>query len=236
MSNQAVRVLMLAAAVFTPCSLTAQVGHDPDASPFHDITTTQGISVLFGRFAGARAAAPVGARPGAFAAVRLETRLGGPLDLYITAGQAYSSRFQVVPSDTVNRVRGPINQTLLAVDAALILNVTGAKRWHALAPYLGVGFGLLTAQPGKTDPGGFRVGSNFIMAPTIGTNIHLSRSLVCRIEARDYWLRYEWPLAYYSPVDTAGNDLPEVLPSSQSTRQITHNLVLTAGLSYRFTF
>lgn len=214
----------------------AQVGHDPARSPFRDITTAQGITMMGGRFAGARANAAVGARPGAFAAIRLETRLTGPLDLYATFGQAYSSRSQIIPGDTVNRVRGPIDQTLNTADLALVLNLTGAKRWHAFAPYAGVGFGILSASPGTTDPGGFRLGSNFIMAPTIGARIFLGPTLALRLEARDYWLRYEWPLAYYQPTDSTGGAVTPVLGEDVKTRQVTHNFTLAVGLSYLFTF
>jgi hypothetical protein len=213
-----------------------QVGHEPQASPFRDITTTQGFSLFFGRFAGAQTVAGVGARPGAFVGLRLESRLAGPLDLAVTYGQAYSSRFQVVPSDTVDRVRGPVDQTLIAADLAIMLNLTGAKRWHAFAPYAGLGFGVIQTATKLVDPGGFQVGSNFILAPTIGTRIFVGRALAVRLEARDYWLRYEWPLSYYTPVDSANNPVTPVLHPSVSTRQVTHNFTLTAGLSYLFTF
>ena len=228
-------VLCLWAAV-PPCPAFGQVGHDPARSPFRDITTAQGITLFGGRFAGARTAAAVGARPGAYAALRLETRLTGPLDLYATFGQAYSSRYQIFPGDTVNRVRGPIDQTLNAADLAIVLNLTGAKRWHAFAPYAGVGFGLMSAAPGTTDPGGFRIGSNFIMAPTLGTRIFLGRALALRLEARDYWLRYEWQLAYYEPTDSTGGAVAPVLGQDVKTRQVTHNFTLAVGLSYLFTF
>ncbi|OGU00590.1 MAG: hypothetical protein A2085_02645 [Gemmatimonadetes bacterium GWC2_71_10] len=117
-----------------------------------------------------------------------------------------------------------------------MLNLTGAKRWHAFAPYAGVGFGLMSAAPGTTDPGGFRIGSNFIMAPTLGTRIFLGRALALRLEARDYWLRYEWQLAYYEPTDSTGGAVAPVLGQDVKTRQVTHNFTLAVGLSYLFTF
>ena len=140
------------------------------------------------------------------------------------------------PRDTANRVRGPIDQTLNAADLAIVLNLTGAKRWHAFAPYTGVGFGILSASPGTTDPSGFRVGSNFIMAPTLGTRIFLGRALALRLEARDYWLRYEWPLAYYQPSDSTVGAVTPVLGDDVKTRQVTHNFTFAVGLSYLFTF
>lgn len=217
--------------------LSAQVGHEPSRSPFHDITTTQGLTIMFGRFAGARAHAPVGAKPGAFAAFRIETRLSGPIDLFATFGRAWSSRNVVDPADTAaGYVTGEVDQRLTTGDLAVILNVTGAKRWHALAPYVGVGFGLMNASPNTSDPGGFRVGSNFIMVPTLGTRAFLGRSLALRFEVRDYWLRYEWPLAYYAPADSSGGPVAPLLSADTKTRQVTHNFVLTAGLTYQFTF
>ena len=225
--------------VLIPMRLSAQVGYAPDQSPFRDITTAQGFTLIYGHFTGAAARAPVGARPGTFAAARLQTRLSGPLDLWATFGVASSSRFQVVPGDTVNRVRGPISQHLVAVDLSLVLNLTGPKRWHAFAPYVGGGFGIVNGPGNQTDPGGFRVGSNFVFVPTIGTRIFLSRSLGITLEARDYWLRYEWPLAYYEASDASNHLLPpdkQVLPLNASTRQITHNATFTAGLSYLFNF
>lgn len=213
----------------------AQVGHEPQRSPFRDVTTTQGLSLMYGRFAGARTEPPVGARPGSVFTLRLETRLTGPLDLYVTYSSASSSRNQVFPQDTVNRVRGPIAMRLGTIDLALILNITGAKRWHRLSPYAGVGFGITQASPGTVDQGGFKIGSNFVMMPTLGTKIFLSRSLALRLEVRDHMLRYEWPLSYFTPVDSSGTAI-SVLPLNASTRQLTHNFTLSAGLAYLFTF
>lgn len=233
MSNRKLLTTLLI--LFAPCRLAAQVGHEPSTSPFHDITTTQGFTLFYGRFAGARTSAPVGARPGPFTALRIESRLSGPLDLFVTFGEAFSSRNQVFPADTVNRVRGPVDQTLIAADLALILNLTGPKRWHSFAPYAGVGFGVIQATHQLTDPGGFRVGSNFVLAPTVGARFYLSHAISVRVEARDYWLRYEWPLSYYQPVDSAGHNV-QVLTNDVHTRQVTHNYTLAAGLSYHFTF
>jgi hypothetical protein len=212
------------------------VGHDPSRSPFRDITTTQGLTVMYGRFAGARTAAPVGLLPGSMLMVRLETRLAGSLDLYATFGQADSRRMQIFVEDSVDRFRGPIAQNLVGGDLSLILNLTGAKRWHAVAPYLGAGFGVFQASPGTVDQGGFKIGSNFVFVPTVGTRLFLGRLLAVRLEARDYWLRYEWPLSYFTPQDSAGTVLAPILPTNASGRQITHNFTLTAGLSYLFTF
>lgn len=233
-----------------PSLVSAQVGFAPQQSPYHDVTTTQALVLLYGHWTGAATDAAVGARPGPFAGLRLETRLAGPLDLWATVGNVFSSRLVVLPSDTVDNprintcgcagsghtVRGPVNQNLFAGDLSLVLNLTGPKRWHALAPYVGAGFGIIQGPSGQTDPGGFRVGTNFVFVPTIGTKVFLGKSLGIELEARDYWLRYEWPLAYYTPTDSTNHAVAPVLPLTTSTRQITHNATFTVGLSYLFNF
>ncbi len=235
--------LVLGLLTVCPSLLSAQVGYAPEQSPFRDITTSQALVLMFGRFTGAAANAPVGARPGSFAALRFETRLAGPLDLWATFGNAFSSRWVILPSDTVDQplinghtARGPINQNLFAGDLSLVLNITGPKRWHALAPYVGAGLGIIQGPSGQVDPGGFKVGTNFVFVPTIGTKIFFGRSLALEVEARDYWLRYEWPLAYYEPVDSTNHAVAPLLPLTTSTRQITHNATFTVGLTYLFNF
>ena len=226
----------LGAGAAAPAILQAQVGNPPQDSPFHDVTTAQALTLFYGHFFTQTPQAPVGLQSAPFAGLRLETRLSGPLDLYVTFAEARSSRHQLVPTDTVNRVRGLVTQNLVAADLALILNLTGPKSWHHIAPYAGLGFGIIQDVSGVVDPGGFKVGSNFIAAPTLGTKIFLGRSLALRLEARDYLLRYEWPLAYFAPTDSTGAALPPVLPLTDKTRQVTHNFTLTAGVAYQFNF
>ena len=68
---------LLAAATAGP--LAAQVGKPPGQSPFHDLTVRQSFTFSAGRFGGNAAVAGVGWRAGPLAAVRLDTRLAGPV-------------------------------------------------------------------------------------------------------------------------------------------------------------
>lgn len=210
----------------------AQVGHDPSHSPFRDITTRQALSFFVGRFGGSATPARVGARSGLVAGVRFETRLSGPMDLWATLGRVASSRFVVDPSqDTTSaqRVTGPIAMPLYAGDLALVMNLAGRKSWHRLAPFFGVGFGFATPEKTVVDASGFKAGTNFTLVPTIGTRVFVARRVAMRFEARDYYLRYEWPSSFF-------DKSPPVLDPSNPTKQWTHNWSLTAGLAYSFTF
>jgi len=232
-----VAVTALLAAAATTGPLAAQVGSPPGVSPFHDLTVRQTFTLSGGRFGGNTALAGVGWRAGPLAALRLDTRLSGPMDFYVSFGFAGSSRYKInTQRDTLTRKTGPFKKTLFLTDLGLIVNLTGAKTWHGIAPYVGVGAGWVLPSAAETDTGGYSAGSNFILVPALGTRVFFTRSLAARFEVRDYFVRYEWPALYFFPVDHNGIDLPFVLSPGLKDRQWTHNIVLTAGFVYGFNF
>lgn len=218
--------------------LAAQVGHPPGTSPFHDLTMRQTLSLGLGRFGGNTAVAGVGWRAGMLYAGRFDTRLSGPLDLTATLGVAASSRFRIdTEADSATRVSGPVDRTLLLADIGLVLNLTGAKTWHGVAPYVGFGAGWMTPMKTEQDPGGYNAGPNFSFVPSLGTRVFFGRTLAARLEVRDYIWRYEWPLRYYEPRDLNDNPIyPPILAPEVSTKQWAHNLTLTVGVVYAFNF
>ena len=233
------RALLAAAlAVGGAAPLAAQVGYEPGSSPFHDLTTHQAITFSLGYFGGNEAAAGVGWRRAAMYTARFDTRLGGPFDLYVSIGFAGSSRFRINTTlDSATRKTGPWKKTLILADLGLVMNLTGPKSWHGLAPYVGIGAGEMFPTASETDVGGYNAGSNFTMVPMVGTRIFLGKSLSVRVEMRDYFFRYEWPLRFFAPLDQNSNVItPAILPATASDKQWRHNFALTAGLSYGFNF
>jgi hypothetical protein len=197
----------------------------------------QSLTLSGGRFGGNTAAAGVGWRAGSLAAARLDTRLAGPLDFYVSFGFAGSSRYKInTEQDTLTRKTGPFKRTLFFADLGLVLNLTGAKTWHGFAPYLGFGAGWVLPNGAETDTGGYNAGSHFTLVPAAGTRVFFTRSLAARLEVRDYYFRYVWPLRYFFPLDRNNNALPPVLSSDLKDRQWRHNIALTLGLVYGFNF
>jgi len=231
----AAALALLAAA---PRPVPAQVGHAPGASPFRDVLTRQHLSFLVGRFGGNAAVAGVGWRPGAAVTGRLDTRLSSALDFSVSIGVVGSGRLVIdTYADAATRVSGPVDGTLVLADLGLVLNITGAKTWHGLAPYVIFGAGWMTPTKTVRDPGGYNAGTNFTLVPSFGARYFVRRGLALRFEVRDHIWRYEWPLYYFSPVDHDQNEiLPPILPEGTSTKQWTHHLTLHAGLVYGFNF
>src|SRR5579859_1146394 len=73
-------VLAFLVSVYPSTRLPAQVGHDPDQSPFQDVTTRQTITTFVSEFFGNRAHAGVGSQAGPAIGARFTTALSGPLE------------------------------------------------------------------------------------------------------------------------------------------------------------
>jgi hypothetical protein len=231
-------VAALFLAAYPSCRLAAQVGHDPGRSPFRDLIHRQSITLFGGTFPGNETEAGVGPRSGPVVGVRLQSRLSGPIDIMATFAHISTERIVIDPTQPVgSRISGPINYSLIEADLGLLVRLTGNKTWHGLAPYVGLGLGIVQPTEAAIDPGGYRATRNFTIAPTIGLRWHAMRSLALQFELRDNTIRYEWPRAYFFPTDSAGNALPFVLdPDRLDDRDQTHNLTLSIGLSWLFNF
>lgn len=237
MSNGRTAVLVFLVAL-VPGSLTAQVGHDPAHSPFQDVTTRQAFTPLLGQFFGNRANAGVGAQAGPAIGGRFSTALSGALELWATLSVINSRRNVIDPSlPDSTRTTGPVDYRLVAGDIGIALKLTGSKTYHGFAPYVGAAFGVVAPTSSQTDASGYRAGSHIMFVPTVGTQLRIARAASLTLEARDYFIRYEWPASYFGPAFSSTAVLPPVLdPSMEKDKQMTHNFVLSAGLSLHFNF
>jgi hypothetical protein len=237
-------VLLCVAASVPTASRAQEVGNPPERSPYRDIINHQSFTLFGGRFAGNAGAAGVGALPGAAFGGRLAIRLSGPVEFWATVGEAASSRHVIIADTSVTHTdsakRGSdLRLPLVLADLALVLNVTGDKTWHRLAPYVGLGLGFVAPTHTVTDPGGYQVGFNFALVPTVGTRWFLSDALALRLEVRDYYFRQQFPLAYFDTQDLHYAGPPprsSVLPLGTTDRRWVNNLTLWVGVAYGFTF
>jgi hypothetical protein len=217
-------------------ALSQQVGTSPERSPFNDILTHQGFTLFGGRFAGNANAAGTGVRPGFMVGGRLQIRLSSALDVWATMGEVWTNRLRIDAGGDTARATGNITVRLLAADLDLALNLTGDKTWHGLAPYVALGAGITMPSAKIVDPGGFQLGTDFTVVPTVGTRFFISRSLALRFEARDYYYRYTYPLFYFDRPYAAHQDRSPVLSNAVGDREWYSTFALWVGVTYGFNF
>ncbi len=227
--------LALGAAV-RPVVAQDAVGHEPEHSPYRDITNHQAFTIFVGRFTGTPGPAGVGAQSATAFGARLQIRLSNPIDLWATFGEAASRRLVIDAATDTAKSLGVQRMNFLLADLGLAINLTGDKTWHALAPYVGVGLGIVRPSHVTTDPGGFQLGTAFTLMPTIGTRWFVARPFALHFEVRDVLYRIAFPLQYYNSYWIAASGAQPILSTSVPDRQWTHNFVLWVGASYTYTF
>jgi hypothetical protein len=222
--------------------VAAQVGHDPDRSPYRDITKSKTITVLYSDIAGDGGKVGVGPHNGHAVGVRAELRLSGPVTFGLTFAKGTLERFVVSAEDSVdNRVDGPVDQKMTFIEGSLQFNVTGRKTWHRLAPFVGMSLGYVHGEDLKQsvaqDSSGYRFGGKIFLTPSIGVNLHLSNTIAVRLEGRQMFWKLNYPLAYVQePAAEPSNDensTNAVLPDGKRD-QWSGARDLRAGLSISF--
>lgn len=145
---------------------------------------------------------------------------GGQLGIAPNSGMLFGARADLISSRTVTigfevasgtlerlivdaddpvsiRVKGPVDQRLSLIGTNLLLNLTGAKSWRGLAPYVGAGAGFAFAPRVAADTSGFNYGTKFYFAPTIGVRIFLGNTVFLRAEARSHFAQLKYPTSYF---------------------------------------
>src|SRR2546425_8196263 len=121
--------------------VSAQVGHEPAHSPYHDIRGGGVLVFTFGYLGGSRGGVGVGPSDGKTGGIRYEVPFGA---VGASLGLAYArmDRFVVDPfTDTTSRKTGPFTDDVVLLDAGLQLILTGRKTWRGVAPDAGGGPG-----------------------------------------------------------------------------------------------
>jgi len=221
----------LLALIAAPAS--AQVGHRPSESPYHDVPFKQEITVYGGNYQGAIGKAGVGPTGGPVIGVRYSIRLGGPVEAAAHVSRVSTSRMVKDPAKPdEERLLGEQSFGLYMADVGFALNLTGQKSFHRFVPVVGAGLGVVS---GSTTPdvGGFKVGTPFALNFRAALRFVPEGNFSARLELSDNMFQLSYPSAYFrSPA--IGQGTP-ILPTSAGDNQWTHHRVLTLGISYLFT-
>jgi hypothetical protein len=207
-----------------PMRLSAQVGHDPGASPYHDIRRGAMVRAFGGYFSGSRGRFDVGASHGQTAGLRLEYQASNVL--VFTTGIAYANTdaFFVTAFDTTPRTVGPLRSSLVLADAGLQLSLTGGKTFHGFQPYIGGTMGLVFGSTIAADTSRYQFGTKFAYAPEAGIRWYPARRVSFELGGRVVYYKLRYPPSYQL----------HLLPFNAPLTEMTAHPWATAGVAWTF--
>ena len=216
--------------IFTP-ALHAQVGYEPEESPFRDLQYRQELTGFLGWYDAGRDVAGVAPQGGPMVGARYEVRVGGPAQFTARFARVASERKILDPAKPADeRHVGTEDWPLYLADLSLSLNLTGQKSWHRLVPVLNGGAGIVSDFESDADVGGYRFGTQFAFSFGAGLRYVPGGRFQARVDLSDWIYQVEYPEAYRLPA----SDSTSVIRSTQALRNWKHNVALTVGASYLF--
>jgi hypothetical protein len=210
--------------------LAAQVGSEPDKSPYQDFTYKQDFSVIGGYFSGSKGAAGVGPQSGPIVGVRYGLHVGGPAELSVRLMRASSNRDVIDPTKTgAARNLGTISDPIWIGDVGINLALTGQKSFHHFVPLFGLGVGFSKGSS-QQDIGTYSFGTGFAVHFGGGLKFVTHGPWAARLDVSDYFWQLSYPGGYFL-APTGGT---AVLPQGQAQNEWKQNGVITFGITYIF--
>jgi len=225
-------ILCGVAALLMAVPAAAQVGHEPEDSPYRDLQHRQEITVLGGWVKARHDPAGVAPQSAPLVGARYELTLTGPLALSSDLTAMFANRDVIDPAKPkAQRIPRNESATVYAADVALAMNLTGRKSWHHLVPQVRAGLGVLRSAAAD-DSSGFRFGTPF--AFSFGGGLKLVPGRTGRVQLRadftDRLFKLSYPDSYYR----LASDNTAVLDRSTAKSFYTHHAAFTLGVSYLF--
>jgi opacity protein-like surface antigen len=204
--------------------LSAQIGHDPSHSPYHDIQRGSMVRFVYGYFSGSRGRIPVGPSKGPTFGLRYEIAASGVFTFAGGLTYTQTDAYYFDPLDTVAPRRGPVNNDLVMADLGLQASLTGGKSWHGLQPYVGATLGLVIGSTIGADTSGYSFGTKFSYGPEGGIRWYPTRRLSVELAYRLVVYSLDYPLSYR----------PTLIPITGSLSQATAHPWATIGVGWTF--
>lgn len=208
-----------------PAVVTAQVGHDPGGSPYHDLRRGAMLRVVAGWLGGDRGRVPVGAANGATGGLRLEYQASNVL--IFTTGIAYArtDAFYVTALDSPPDTVGPVDNGLVLADLGLQISLTGGKTYRGFQPYIGGTLGLTFGSAIAADTSGYTFGTKITAGPEAGVRWYPARRVSFELGGRVLYYRMLYPAVYRQS---------GVLPFNAPLTEWTAHPWATLGVAWTF--
>jgi hypothetical protein len=184
--------------------LSAQVGHDPATSPYHDIPLRAGPVLFVGHLSNDRGRTGAGMSNALTVGTRYELPAGQSLVIQFTTAYLKGDRFILDPrADSTSPARrtGPVDSDVLLTEFAMQLRLTGGKTWRGLTPYVGAGLGLAfdVNSPGDTTGSGYQFGTKLTLSGSTGVRWYPSQRLMVNLDVRGQAWRLRYPVSFHTP-------------------------------------
>jgi opacity protein-like surface antigen len=229
MLNGAVRALIVTAVLIgLAAPASAQVGHQPDRSPYRDRDYNREWTYFGGTFSAEKD--PVGVAPtdGPVAGVRWQMHMTGPLYFGVRLAGGSIDRTVIDPAKRIaERTVGTEKVPMAFADIGLEMSLTGHKTWRGLAPFINGGLGVAADLRGENDVGSYRFGIPFTMTLGTGVSWTPARNWSVRLDWSHYLYRIQYPTTYYLKV----TEDPAVLPVGAARSFWRRNPSLTLGVT-----
>lgn len=207
-----------------PAVVTAQVGHDPGASPYHDLRRGAMLRLVGGYFGGSRGKVPVGASHGPTAGLRLEYQASNVIVFTTGITYAKTDAFYVTALKSPPDTLGPVDNALVLADLGLQLSLTGAKTYHGFQPYIGGTLGLTFGSAIKADTSGYDFGTKITVGPEAGVRWYPARRVSFELGGRIAYYRLQYPAIFRV----------SLLPPNASLTEWTAHPWATFGVAWTF--
>ena len=222
--------LVFAVALLAAVPAGAQVGHEPEKSPYQDLEYRQELTLLGGYVRTRHDPAGILLKSMPVLGARYEWTLTGPLAFSSDIIAGVGERDLVDPRKSVaTRQLGTEKNAMVAADLALALNLTGMRSWHRLVPQVRGGIGVVHSAA-KDDSTGYAFGTPFAFVFGGGVKYVPGGRFQLRVDVTDRVFKQSYTDAYYR----LATDNTAVLPGTTKRSFYTHHTALTVGLTYLF--
>jgi hypothetical protein len=238
MTRRAMVLVAVLGSLASSARLGAQVGYEPQRSPFHDLRETQELTFFSGYFRAKKDPARIAPRSGPMSGVLYQWRPGGPAHLNLALGRVASERRVLDPElpatcsgpSTDCKLNGVYRWPLYTFDAGLALALTGARSFFRLVPEVKGGVGIVSDFHTQPDIGDFQFGTRF--AFTWGAAIRWvpGGRYQLRADLTNHLYSVKYPDTYY----LSAPDNSTIFTSRQSRTAWLNNPAFTIGVSYLF--
>jgi hypothetical protein len=234
-------IIATVAGAFLTAPLAAQVGHEPQKSPFRDLERTMELTVFTGTYRARIDPAQVAPQSGPIMGLSYQWRASGPLSLTAGISRVGSERRVLDPereatcgaSSTPNpdcKLVGEFRWPLYYFDGGLALDLTGPRTFYGFVPDLKAGIGLLSDFHTKADVGEFSVGTRFAIKWGGGIRWIPSELFQIRADVSNHLHSIGYPDSYYVPA----TDNSQIRPVGSTRTVWLNNTAFTIGVSYLF--